>query len=114
MTTHEHVPVTNVTTQAYEPFLVEGKPFGEVHWLRTTSGGDGQLFAGLWKHGAGTFEYVFPGDETFLVLEGNVRIAIQGGPAVDLKLGDVVSFTKGQASTWTITVPMKKFFVISG
>ena len=48
------------------------------------------------------------------MLEGNVRIAIQGGAAVELKPGDVVSFTKGQASTWTITVPMKKFFVISG
>lgn len=114
MATQNAVPVTNVSTEAYEPFLVEGKNFGEVHWLRTTSGGDGQLFAGLWKHGVGTFDYVFPGDETFHVLEGNVRIAVQGGPAVDLKPGDVVSFTKGQASTWTITVPMKKFFVISG
>ncbi len=114
MATQNAVQVTNVSTQSYEPFLVDGKKFGEVHWLRTTSGGDGQLFAGLWKHGEGTFEYVFPGDETFHVLEGNVRIAIHGGTAVDLKPGDVVSFTKGQSSTWTITAPMKKFFVISG
>lgn len=114
MAIEDRIPVTNVSTQAYEPFLVEGQNFGEVHWLRTTSGGDGQLFAGLWKHGVGTFDYVFPGDETFHVLEGNVHIAVQSGPTVDLKPGDVVSFTKGQASTWTITSPMKKFFVISG
>ena len=28
--------------------------------------------------------------------------------------GDVVSFPQGEASTWTILEPMKKFFVISG
>jgi len=114
MALNNQVPVTHIATQVYEPFLVDGQPFGEVHWLRTTSGGEGQLFAGLWKHGNGTFDYVFPGDETFHVLEGRVRIAIRGGDAVELSTGDIVSFTKGQASTWTITAPMKKFFVISG
>ena len=113
-TTTTPIPVSNVATTVYEPFLVEGQPFGEVHWLRTTCGGEGQLYTGLWKHGCATFEYVFPGDETFHVLEGNVRIAMRDGETVSLKPGDLVSFVKGQASTWTITVPMKKFFVISG
>ncbi|MDA1229451.1 MAG: cupin domain-containing protein [Planctomycetota bacterium] len=108
------VPVSNAATQQYEPFISAGQPFGEVHWLRTTSGGAGQLYAGLWRHGCATFDYVFPGDETFHVLEGQLSIAIAGGPTVELGPGDIVSFTKGQASTWTIKSPMKKFFVISG
>jgi uncharacterized cupin superfamily protein len=31
-----------------------------------------------------------------------------------MKPGDIVSFAKGQRSTWTILSPLKKFFVISG
>ena len=108
------VPVSNIATQQYEPFIAAGQPFGEVHWLRTASGGAGQLFTGLWKHGCATFDYVFPGDETFQVLEGTVSISIAGGQTVDLGPGDIVSFAKGQASTWTIKTPLKKFFVISG
>jgi uncharacterized cupin superfamily protein len=108
------VPVSNIATQNYEPFISAGQPFGEVHWLRTESGGAGCLFTGLWKHGCATFDYVFPGDETFHLLEGQVSIAIAGCETVELRPGDIVSFAKGQSSTWTITQPMKKFFVISG
>lgn len=108
------VPMSNVSTQAYEPFQPAGQPFGEVHWLRTESSGEGQLLTGLWKHGCATFDYVFPADETFHLLEGNVTIALAGGETLQLSPGDIASFAKGQASTWTITAPMKKFFVISG
>lgn len=113
MAHRDRVPVSNVTTQQYEPFISAGQPFGEVHWLRTKSGGEGQLFAGLWKHDCATFEYVFPGDETFQVLEGKVSIAVDG-ETVELGPGDIVSFAKGQSSTWTIKSALKKFFVISG
>ena len=105
---------THVDATTYEPFLVNGVPFGEVHWLRTTSSGGGTLFTGLWRHPAGQFEYVFPADETFHLLEGRLRIALAGGPTLELVPGDVVSFPQGEASTWTILEPMKKFFVISG
>ena len=114
MSSAGRIPVSSVNAQQYEPFVHEGKPFGEVHWLRTESGGVGVLYAGLWSHDPATFRYVFPGDETFHLLEGRVRIQVDGLPAVDLEPGDIVSFTKGQASTWTISARMKKFFVISG
>jgi len=63
---------------------------------------------------AASFPYSFPGDETFHVLEGEVTIELEGGESVTLGPGDIASFTKGQSSTWTITKPFKKFFVISG
>jgi uncharacterized cupin superfamily protein len=107
------VAVSTVGTTRYEPFLFEGRPFGEVHWLRTASGGAGVLYAGLWRHGPATFDYVFPGDETFHVLEGRVSIRV-GEETVDLGPGDIASFAKGRPSTWTIHEAMKKFFVISG
>ncbi|MFO0424944.1 MAG: cupin domain-containing protein, partial [Planctomyces sp.] len=68
------------------------------------------LFAGLWKHEAATFRYVFPGDETFHLLEGRVRIEVDGMPSVELQPGDIVSFPKGSSSTWTIHEEMTKFY----
>lgn len=107
-------PVSNVATSEYEPFVHEGEPFGDVHWLRVGSGGEGVLYAGLWTHEPADLPYVFPGDETFHVLGGEVTIDVEGGDSVTLREGDIASFTKGQTSTWHITQPFKKFFVISG
>lgn len=108
------VAVSSISTDQWEVFLVEGRPFGEVHWLRTTSGGEGQLYAGLWRHSVGEFDYQFPGDETFHMLEGHVRITVEGGPVLELRAGDLVSFPKGAKSHWSILESMQKFFVISG
>ncbi len=114
MATVKSVPVSNIATDEYEPFLNEGEAFGDVHWLRVGSGGDGVLYTGLWTHDPADLPYVFPGDETFHVLEGEVTIDVEGGDSVTLKAGDIASFSKGQSSTWHITQPFKKFFVISG
>jgi len=105
---------SRIDTAAYESFEVNGAPCGELHALRTTSSGTGALFTGLWRHPVGQLDYVFPADETFHMLEGRVLIALLNGPTVELVPGDIVSFTKGDVSTWTILEPMKKFFVISG
>ena len=114
MATVKTVPVSNIETSEYEPFMNEGEAFGDVHWLRVGSGGDGVLYTGLWTHAPADLPYVFPGDETFHVLEGEVTIDVEGGDSVTLRPGDIASFTKGQSSTWHITQPFKKFFVISG
>jgi hypothetical protein len=108
------VPVSSIAPESYEPFMVEGEHIGDVHWLRTESGGDGQLFTGVWRCEPRTIPYVFPGDETFHVLEGEVRIDLEDGGSVDLRPGDIASFAKGQHATWTISKPFKKFFVVSG
>jgi uncharacterized cupin superfamily protein len=114
MATVKSIPVSSVSAQDYEPYMVGEEQFGNVHWLRTESGGEGQLHTGLWACEPGTFHYTFPGDETFHVLEGEIRIEVEGGGVVDLRAGDIVSFPKGQKSTWTIKAPHKNFFVISG
>lgn len=114
MATVKTTPVTNVSAEDYVPFMIEDEQVGEVHWLRTESGGEGVLYTGLWRCEPRDIPYVFPGDETFEVLEGAVRIEVETGESVELKAGDVASFPKGQKATWTITSPFKKFFVISG
>lgn len=108
------VPVSNVGTSKYEPFLENGKYFGDIHWLRTESGGEGMLLAGFWSHAPAELPYECIGDETIHVLEGEVVVELEGGESVTLQEGDVASFSKGQKSVWRIVRPFKKFFVVSG
>jgi uncharacterized cupin superfamily protein len=106
--------VTNVAAGEYEPAMLDDEHVGDVHWLRTEGSGEGQLLTGLWMCQPRTISYVFPGDETFYVLEGELRVEVEGGDSVDLTPGDIASFSKGQVSTWTISKPFKSFFVVCG
>jgi uncharacterized cupin superfamily protein len=114
MATVKTTPVINISAEDFEPFMIGEEQVGEVHWLRTESGGEGVLYTGLWRCEPRDIPYVFPGDETFQVLEGEVRIEPEDGEPVQLKVGDIASFPKGQHALWTIKSPFKKFFVISG
>jgi uncharacterized cupin superfamily protein len=103
----------------YEPFdgfeaVLDGDPAARVAWLRTTSGGDGVLYAGMFTAQPSAFVYRFTGDETFHVLDGELDIALDNGEQVALLPGAIASFPKGATSTWTIHAPLRKFFVISG
>jgi uncharacterized cupin superfamily protein len=48
--------------------------------------------------------------ETFLILEGAVRIEIAGGPTLELKVGDMASLPKGAHTTWHLTLPFKELW----
>jgi hypothetical protein len=93
--------------------MVEGKQAGEVHWLRTESSAGTPLYAGLWRCDPMTFDYTFPGDETFHCLAGELRIRLESGEEVVVQEGDVASFDKGVKSVWTVTRPFAKVFVIT-
>ena len=104
---------STTSTKSYEPFMVGEKQVGEVHWLTQTNSNGQPTYSGLWRCEPMTFEYEFPGDEIFQILQGNLQVAISDGDIVDLREGDIVSFNKGLKSTWTIQSSFKKFFVIS-
>lgn len=104
---------SSTSTENYEPFMVGEKQAGEVHWLTVTNSSGQPSYSGLWRCEPMTFEYEFPGDEVFQVLQGDLQVAIQNGETINLTQGDIVSFDKGLNSTWTIKSSFKKFFVIS-
>ena len=104
---------STISAEDYEPFFVGDQQAGEVHWLTQTNSSGQPSFSGLWRCEPMTFEYEFPGDEIFQVLQGDLKVEISGGDTVTLTQGDIVSFNKGQKSTWTILSSFKKFFVIS-
>src|SRR3954453_22742364 len=110
---------STVAAHAAESFtgfdaVLDGDPAARVAWLRTGSAGEGMLYAGMFTAQPSTFRYTFGGDESFHVLDGDFDIAIDGGPAITLRPGDIASFPKGASSTWTIRAALRKFFVISG
>jgi len=42
--------------------------------------------------------------------EGTARIAIEGGPTLDLGVGDIASLPKGAVTTWELTLPYKEMW----
>jgi uncharacterized cupin superfamily protein len=96
---------------AFEPYEA-----GRVHWLRRDERPDGrQLWAGIWEVGP---EDLAPGalhesmhDETFLILEGSLRLEIEEGPTLDLAAGAMASLAQGTRARWTIVEPTREFFV---
>lgn len=108
-----HYQRSHITTETFEDFIVNGKPAGEVHWLvNDSSRGDG-LYSGIWRTGPLTFDYVFPGDEIFHALRGELHIAIRDSETIIVREGDIIAFDKGIKTTWTIPEVFVKFFVIT-
>jgi uncharacterized cupin superfamily protein len=108
--------VAGEVAEAFTGFdaVLDGEPAARVAWLRTGSGGEGMLYTGMFTAQPSTFRYTFGGDESFHVLDGDFDIAVDSGPVITLGPGDIASFPKGAASTWTIRAALRKFFVISG
>ena len=88
-----------------EPYDVgRGTMLGRVFWIRN----EPNLQVGLWSVNQDDVRtapapYVFRGDETILVLQGEVKVDVEPSTKVRLRAGDVASFKKGTTSHWNIT-----------
>lgn len=107
MELHPGVFVSNVSSEEWEPDPEVG---GEMHILCSGVG----VEAGMQRftHASGPVMWTPPDRETVLVLEGEVRIEIAGGPTLELKAGDIFSLPKGLETTWHLTLPFKEFWVL--
>jgi len=118
MSTATEVAVSTSSANDYVEFpfevIHEGSPQAKVHWLRSSTHGEGQLLTGTFTAQPCSVGYEFIGDESLHLLEGRVTVEMEGGETVSLGPGDIASFPKGAKSVWHIHEPMKKFFVISG
>lgn len=101
------IPVSNVATDEWE---YDPEVGGEAHLL--CSGLD--VEAGLWRFMDATdpIKWTVPVRETLMVLEGEARIEIAGGPALQLRAGDIASLPAGAKTTWHLITPFKKFSTI--
>jgi len=76
---------------------------------------DGGSAGGLWMTGPDqrTEGHVLPARETIVILEGTVRIEIEGGPTLELGPGDIASMPKGATTTWHPSPAFKEVWLYS-
>jgi uncharacterized cupin superfamily protein len=81
---------------------------GEMHVLVE----DETAYAGLERYAAtpAPIEWTLPERETVLTLEGAARIEIDGGPTLELRVGDVASSPQGAVTRWHLTTPFNELW----
>jgi uncharacterized cupin superfamily protein len=102
----------NVEDPDFEPYEA-----GRVVWLRRDEQAGRTLWAGIWEVGP---DDLTPGslhesahDETFHILEGRIRLEIDG-EVNEFGAGSIVSLRKGTKARWTILELTREFFVYVG
>ena len=73
---------------------------------------DGTTSHWMWDCSAGSFRWWFGFDETVTIVEGSVRVQVDGEEPVDLAVGDAAYFPAGRWSTWTIDNYVRKQAVL--
>ncbi len=53
-----------------------------------------------------------PRRESFVILQGAVRIEVAGGPTLQLTVGDAASLSAATETVWHITAPFREFWVL--
>jgi uncharacterized cupin superfamily protein len=103
MEVHPGVFVSNIATDEWRPDPEVG---GELHVLVEQE----TAYAGLsrFRDVGDLARWTLPEREVVLILEGAARIEIEGGPTLDLDVGDIASLPKGAVTTWHLTLPFKE------
>ena len=106
--------VDRVDADVYEPDVIAWNAGGKFHQIQPAGGAADKLDACLWRSDPATYDYLFEGDEAFLVVEGAATVELRDtDDRIELRAGDVAYFKAGTRSIWTITQPFKKFTVIA-
>ncbi|MEM7553579.1 MAG: cupin domain-containing protein [Cyanobacteria bacterium P01_A01_bin.84] len=65
----------------------------------------------IWTKGISKFPWIYDTQETCYFLEGDVVVAPDGGEAVQMGKGDLVTFPPGMSCTWDIRSEVKKHYI---
>ena len=71
---------------------------------------DGIYDWAIWEKEVSKFLWTYSADETCYFLEGDVVVTPDGGDAVEMKKGDLVTFPEGMSCTWEIRQDVKKHY----
>ncbi len=64
----------------------------------------------VWTKEVSEFPWTYDSQETCYFLEGEVEVTPQGGEAVTVGQGDLVTFPDGMSCTWKVTKPVRKHY----
>ncbi|MGD9603387.1 MAG: cupin domain-containing protein [Gammaproteobacteria bacterium] len=110
----------HIDATAWEPFtfMQDGAQhsYGEMVLFRATGSAGNGLAVGLWRAPDGpTPIYTSEaGDETFLVLSGEVAVEfLDRGETLTFRPGDVCSWSRHSRTRWQLRNGFRKFFVVA-
>ena len=110
MEVHPGVFTSSTDAEDWEPF--EEVPGSEFHAVIETD----RYQTGMWRipgEGTMSFRWSAPMRDTFVVLEGEVRVEIHDGPTLHLRPGSIASMPPGLEATWHVTLPYKDVYVFA-
>ena len=81
---------------------------GQAHVL--VAGDDSYVGMTRFETDPGPIEWTMPARESVVVLEGSVRIDVDGGPTLELGVGDMASLPEGANTVWHVTVPYRELW----
>ncbi|AKG23240.1 cupin domain-containing protein [Calothrix sp. 336/3] len=65
---------------------------------------------GIWQKEVSQFPWTYDSQETCYFLAGDVIVTPDGGEAVQMGKGDLVTFPRGMSCTWDIRQDVKKHY----
>lgn len=92
---------------------VDGEPECEFKLLRTVGVSTPTLRTAFFSAQPSKFDWAFPEDETFVILDGTVSVKSEGGEPFDLGPNDAISVSAGSKATFTIHEPSTTFTVVT-
>ena len=90
--------------------IVVGEPRARARTWAVSA--DGTTTHWAWDCSAGSFRWWFGFDETVTIVEGSVRVEVDGQPPMVLGVGDAAYFPAGRWSTWTVDDYVRKHAVL--
>lgn len=92
--------------------IIEGKP--RARGMVAVEIDRGKYSAGIWECAPGTFDWDYEAEETCTILRGEAVVKVKGGETVRFGAGDLVHFSKGMRTRWTVKKKILKTFVLYG
>jgi uncharacterized cupin superfamily protein len=88
----------------------------EVGGMEHVFVGEPDGFAGMSRFDVGSGDpepWTVPVRQVVLVLEGSARIEVDGGPTIEVGVGDLFSLPAGARTRWHLTKPYRELWVFS-
>lgn len=110
MEPRDGVLVARVSEATWEPDPDVG---GQMKVLYRREGGVEAGLSRFTEPLAEPIRWTLPATETFYVLEGSARVEIEGGPTLEVGVGDMACIPAGARTTWHLSTPFLDFYVLS-
>jgi len=99
-------PPNLVSNPIHAGWILDGEPVARLQLL--SSSADGTASTYFWDCTAGRFNWFYSFDETFHILEGEVKLKYPSGTFHKVVAGDTVFFPAGSSAEWTVDHYVRK------